>query len=96
MVLAGDFLKAASDLALPIVAVGLMYGHGYFRQRVDRHGYQHEYWVDTDAARVPAARVLGEDGSPLTVTVPIAGGRVGCQVWRACRPVFARRRYCGQ
>jgi starch phosphorylase len=81
-VLAGDFLKAASDLALPVVAVGLMYGHGYFRQRLDEHGYQHEYWVDTDAARVPAARVLSEDGSPLRVAVPVAGRQVRCQVWR--------------
>jgi starch phosphorylase len=81
-VLAGDILKAASDLALPIVAVGLMYRHGYFRQRIDQHGYQHEYWVDTDAARAPAAVVLGKDGSPLTVRVPIAGRQVGCRVWR--------------
>ncbi len=81
-VLAGDILKAASDLALPMVAVGLMYGHGYFRQRVDQRGYQHEYWVDTDAARAPAARVLGDDGAPLTVSVPISGRDVGCCVWR--------------
>ncbi|MGO9754146.1 MAG: alpha-glucan family phosphorylase [Solirubrobacteraceae bacterium] len=81
-VLAGDILKAASDLALPIVAVGLMYRYGYFRQRVDQHGYQHEYWVDTDAARSPAALVLGKDGLPLTVRVPIAGRQVGCRVWR--------------
>jgi starch phosphorylase len=81
-VLAGDFLKAASDLALPMVAVGLMYGHGYFRQRIDQHGYQHEYWVDTDATRLPAARVLGEHGSPLTVVVPMAARQVRCHVWR--------------
>ena len=81
-VLAGDILKAASDLGLPMVAVGLMYRHGYFRQRIDQDGYQHEYWVDTDAARAPAARVLGKNGSPLTVAVPVAGRQVGCQVWR--------------
>src|SRR5919198_2950610 len=46
-VLAGDILKAASDLAVPLVAVGLMYRHGYFRQRTDAGGWQHEYWVDT-------------------------------------------------
>ena len=47
-VLAGDILKEASDRRLPLVAVGLMYRHGYFRQRIDGSGWQHEYWVDTD------------------------------------------------
>jgi starch phosphorylase len=81
-VLAGDMLKAASDLALPMVAVGLMYRHGYFRQRIDQRGYQHEYWVDTDPARVPAAGMLAQDGSPLRVAVPVCGRQVHCQVWR--------------
>ncbi len=81
-VLAGDILKAASDLALPMIAVGLMYRHGYFRQRIAENGHQHEYWIDTDAERVPAARVSGADGSPLTICVPIAGRQVLCQVWR--------------
>ncbi|MEY2533141.1 MAG: glycogen phosphorylase, partial [bacterium] len=70
-VLAGDILKAASDLAVPQVGVGLMYRHGYFRQRTDAGGWQHEYWVDTDADRVPAALVTAGD-QPLTVTVPVA------------------------
>ena len=45
--LAGDFLKQASDDALPMVGVGLLYRQGYFRQRVDAGGLQHEYWVDS-------------------------------------------------
>ena len=68
--LAGDFLKQASDDALPLVGVGLLYRQGYFRQRVDAHGLQHEYWVDTDPQRLPAAlvaagmpAVIGWDGS---------------------------------
>ena len=81
-VLAGDVLKAASDLALPMVAVGLMYRHGYFRQRVDEYGYQHEYWVETDAARAPAAVVSDRDGRPLTVAVPVGDRQVYCGVWR--------------
>ena len=44
--LAGDLLKEASDRALPLVAVGLMYRKGYFRQRIDASGWQHEYWID--------------------------------------------------
>jgi starch phosphorylase len=80
--LAGDILKEASDLAIPLVAVGLMYRQGYFRQRIDGWGWQHEYWVDTDPDRVPAALVTGDDGMPLTVTVPIRGVDVVAQVWR--------------
>jgi len=80
-VLAGDILKAASDLAAPLVAVGLMYRHGYFRQRTDVGGWQHEYWVDTDADRVPAALVTAGD-QPLTVSVPVADRQVVAQVWR--------------
>jgi starch phosphorylase len=80
--LAGDILKAASDRADPLVAVGLLYRQGYFRQRVDASGWQQEYWVDTDPKRLPAALVTQEDGDPLTVTVPIAGRDVVAQVWR--------------
>lgn len=81
-VLAGDILKAASDLRIPMIAVGLMYRHGYFRQRIADNGYQHEYWVETDPDRLPAARVLGSDGSPLAVSIPIADRPVTVHVWR--------------
>ena len=80
--LAGDILKEASDRALPLVAVGLLYRQGYFRQRIDAGGWQHEYWVDTDPERLPAALVTGDDGAPLTITVPIRGLQVTAQVWR--------------
>jgi glycogen phosphorylase len=80
-VLAGDILKAASDLAVPLVAVGLMYRHGYFRQRTDAGGWQHEYWVDTDPDRVPAALITAGD-QPLTVSVPVSDRQVIAQVWR--------------
>ena len=80
--LAGDILKEASDRALPLVAVGLMYRHGYFRQRIDASGWQHEYWVDTDPDRVPAALVTGDDGEPVTVTVPLGDRELVAQIWR--------------
>src|SRR3954453_13701514 len=80
--LAGDILKAASDMAVPLVAVGLMYHQGYFRQRIDSSGWQQEYWVETDPDRLPAALVTGDDGSPLTVSVSIHGEPVGAQIWR--------------
>jgi starch phosphorylase len=80
--LAGDFLKQASDDAMPLVGVGLLYRQGYFRQRVDGGGLQHEYWVDSDPERLPAALVTDAGGAPVTVVVPIAGEQVGARIWR--------------
>lgn len=80
--LAGDILKAASDRAMPLVAVGLMYHQGYFRQRIDRTGWQQEYWVETDPDRAPATLVTGGDDVPLTISVPIHGEEVVAQIWR--------------
>lgn len=89
--LAGDLLKEASDRGLPMVAVGLMYRKGYFRQRIDGGGWQHEYWIDTDPQRLPAALVTDESGKPVTVTVPIYDADVVAQIWRVdigCVPLF--------
>ena len=80
--LAGDLLKEASDCAVPLVAVGLMYRKGYFRQRIDAVGWQHEYWVDTDPQRLPAALVTGPGDRPLTIEVPIYDADVTAQIWR--------------
>lgn len=80
--LAGDFLKEASDRLLPVVAVGLMYRQGYFRQRVDARGGQHEYWVETDPERLPAALVTGPDGAPVTIDVPVGPRGITVQIWR--------------
>ncbi len=81
-VLAGDHVKEASDRALPLVAVGLMYHQGYFRQRLDAGGWQHEYWVPTDPGLLPAALVGDADGRPVTITAPIHGEDVVAQIWR--------------
>src|SRR3954471_22970408 len=80
--LAGDILKEASDRAVPLVAVGLLYRQGYFRQRIDAGGWQHEYWVDTDPERLPAGLVTGPEGTPITVTVPVRDFEVTAQIWR--------------
>ena len=80
--LAGDLVKEASDQALPLVAVGLLYRQGYFRQRLDASGWQQEYWIDNDPERLPMALVQGPDGGPLTITVPIRGSEVRAQIWR--------------
>jgi glycogen phosphorylase len=81
-VLAGDLLKAASDLAIPMVGVGLLYRQGYFHQRLDIGGSQHEYWTITDFERTPAVRVTKGGEEPLLVDVPIRGRQVRIQIWR--------------
>jgi glycogen phosphorylase len=80
--LAGDLVKEASDQAIPLVAVGLLYRQGYFRQRLDASGWQQEYWIDTDPDRLPMALVRAPDGQPLSITVPIGGSEVRAQIWR--------------
>ncbi|HEV7799255.1 MAG TPA: alpha-glucan family phosphorylase, partial [Pyrinomonadaceae bacterium] len=82
-VLAGDHLKSASDLQLPLVAVGLLYHFGYFRQRLSDIGWQEEFYGETDPAQLPLHRVNGEDGAPLQVEVLIRERTVRAQVWRA-------------
>ena len=81
-VLAGDVLKEASDQALPMVGAGLLYRRGYFHQRMDLSGWQQEYWIESDPNVLPAVRVTGPDGAPLTVTVPIWDGELAAHVWR--------------
>ena len=87
--LAGDLVKEASDQALPLVAVGLLYRQGYFRQRLDASGWQQEYWIDNDPERLPMALVHGPDGEPLTITVPICGSEVARR-YGASRSVACR------
>jgi glycogen phosphorylase len=81
-VLAGDHLKAASDLGLEMVGVGLLYRHGYFRQNLDADGWQQEHYPDLNPHSLPLTR-LEQDGAPALVTVQLAGNAVSCQVWRA-------------
>jgi starch phosphorylase len=81
-VLAGDILKEASDRALPMVALGLLYRQGYLHQQLDTSGWQREHWIETDPERLPMTLVDGPDGSALTVEIPVAARAVVCQVWR--------------
>jgi starch phosphorylase len=81
-ILAGDVLKAASDLAIPMVGVGLLYREGYFHQRLDLSGWQHEWWTTTNFEWLPAVIVTGPDNEPLTVTVTMRDRAVRIQIWR--------------
>ena len=82
-VLAGDHLKAASDMAIPFVGVGLFYRHGYFRQTIDADGHQEHAYPDFDPARLPLQRVAGPDGGPLRVAVDLPDRQVHVAVWLA-------------
>jgi len=81
-VLAGDFLKEASDRCVPLVGVGLFYRRGYFRQRLDTSGWQHEWWSTQRPEDLPATPVAGPAGAPLTISLPLRGERVTARVWR--------------
>ena len=81
-VLAGDHLKAASDLGLELVAVGLLYRHGYFRQYLDADGWQQERYPDLNPYSLPLRR-LERDGEPALVEVVLGDRIVSCQVWKA-------------
>ncbi len=80
-VLAGDHIKSASDMALPVVGVGLLYKHGYFRQTIDADGHQQHAYPDYDLAKLPILRVLGPEGEPLTVSVELPGRYLSAAVW---------------
>jgi glycogen phosphorylase len=82
-VLAGDHLKAASDLGLPLVAVGLLYRYGYFRQVIDETGYQREAYDRLDSESVALKPALDADGRPILVEVPFPGRTVYARVWVA-------------
>ncbi|HVZ73848.1 MAG TPA: alpha-glucan family phosphorylase [Polyangia bacterium] len=80
-VLAGDHLKSASDLGLPLVAVGLFYRESYFRQRIDREGWQHAEYVRSPAEMLPAKPVLSPDGQRIVIEVPLSREVLRAQVW---------------
>jgi starch phosphorylase len=82
-VLAGDHCKAASDLGVPLVGVGLLYQSGYFRQTVDADGFQQHIYPNYDFARLPVLPVEAPGGGVLTVPVDLPGRIVQAAVWRA-------------
>ena len=81
-ILAGDHLKSASDLGVPLVGVGLLYQQGYFRQNLNEAGWQQESYQDNDFHNLPLVPVNQPDGSPRTITVQFPGRDVVARVWR--------------
>ncbi|MGA0833606.1 MAG: alpha-glucan family phosphorylase [Candidatus Kapaibacteriota bacterium] len=81
-VLAGDHLKSASDLGLPLVGVGLFYHEGYFHQHLAGSGWQQEVYRQVDPATLPLTLMTEADGTPLHVWVEMPKGRCWAQIWR--------------
>ncbi len=81
-VLAGDHLKAASDLMLQVTGVSLLYRQGYFRQYLTLDGMQQEEYPETDLYTVPIERALGVDGKELCISIAGPDGEIHAQVWK--------------
>ncbi|HET7726071.1 MAG TPA: alpha-glucan family phosphorylase [Candidatus Limnocylindrales bacterium] len=82
-VLAGDHMKTASDMALPLIGVGLLYRKGYFRQTIDADGHQEHAYPDYDLWRLPLMRALDREGDQLKVTLELPGRDLTIAVWLA-------------
>ncbi|MFF8451314.1 glycosyltransferase family 1 protein [Streptomyces leeuwenhoekii] len=83
-ILAGDHLKAASDLGLPLIGVGLLYRHGYFRQTLSRDGWQQEHYPVLDPNELPLTLLKEDDGTPAQVRLALPAGReLRARVWLA-------------
>jgi glycogen phosphorylase/synthase len=82
-ILAGDHLKAASDLGLPLIAVGLFYRKGYGGQRLTIDGQQETVEVDNDPRNLALERVLDDAGEPISVCLKLPASELCLQAWRA-------------
>lgn len=82
-ILAGDHLKAASDLGLPLVGIGLLYSRGYFRQYLNSDSWQTERYPQYDFHRLPLVLVRDDKGTPKRVKVDFPDRVVTCQIWKA-------------
>lgn len=80
-VLSGDHIKSASGLGVPLVAIGLFYDQGYFRQRLDTEGWQQEEYVDTKVENLAMEPARDPDGKPITIEIETREGSLMAKVW---------------
>ena len=80
-ILAGDLLKSASDLNLPLVGIGLLYQQGYFRQMIDAQGAQHAFYPYNEPASLPIRPALDKQGNRLTIVLDLPGRELFLRVW---------------
>ncbi len=81
-VLAGDHIKSASDLGVPLIGVGLFYDQGYFKQWLDPDGWQHEDYIDVEVESLPLETAVGRDCQPIKVHIDTMNGRLHARVWK--------------
>lgn len=81
-VLAGDFLKGASDMGLPVIGVGLLYRCGYFTQRINLNGYQEEIYTEFENHLIPIRERHLENGEPASIEVRLGSKNVICKIWQ--------------
>ncbi len=81
-VLAGDHLKSASDLGIPMIGIGLLYHQGYFSQLLNSDGWQEEEYIDLDIRKLPLQAVMDANGLPLVIRVDTREGSLQAEVWR--------------
>ncbi|MEJ2691407.1 MAG: DUF3417 domain-containing protein, partial [Deltaproteobacteria bacterium] len=82
-ILAGDYLKTASDLGVPVVGIGLLYQQGYFRQVIDAGGTQLEFYPYNDPSQLPVLPVRDPQGEWLRISLDFPGRQVRLRVWEA-------------
>ncbi len=82
-ILSGDHLKSASDLDIPLVGVGLLYGEGYFSQHLDANGWQQESYKTLHPDKLPLKPAVGRDGQPVVIFVETRTGKIFARVWEA-------------
>ena len=80
-ILSGDHLKSASDLGIPLIAVGLLYKKGYFRQKINAHGMQESEYYDLDMYNMPLQSVKDKDGEDLIINVKFPKRRIYLKAW---------------
>ncbi len=81
-ILAGDHLKSASDLGLPLVAVGLFYHQGYFNQSINESGHQEEVYLDNEPKKIPIEQCTDDVKKPLCIIIPINKDLVSAYIWK--------------
>lgn len=81
-ILAGDHLKSASDLDVPLCGIGILYREGYFEQNLDANGHQLENYLENDVHELPVSRALDARGAPVRISVPLPEGPLYATVWR--------------
>ena len=81
-ILAGDHLKSASDLGIPLIGIGLLYQQGYFSQRLNKDGWQEEDYINLDINKLPLQPVMDSNGQPLVVRIDTRSTPLLARVWQ--------------